>query len=1112
MAIQAVCSECGRKYTLADQLQGRKVKCKQCRAEFVVGGAAAGSVLTPEIVDDDVVPGEAVDDKVMLKKGDTTPVRKHEGNETEAVRATAGAAPPLRKSARRQNDDEGDEARPRRRSRTEADDDEDGDDRGERRRRRRDRDAGGKGALIGVLVGGGVALVLIGVVLFFLLRSSSDAPPVPVAQGPQDQGPLQVPPIQPPPIQPKIEVPKFQPPPPPPKNDTPKVAFWKAQPDPGPDMNAAPAVPNLTVLLSGNGHVVLPSTPSPLVAIKHGNFTKERWEVYDLQQGKQVHTVADPLRDMREEVLSPDGKYLAGKGRGKPGVEEIMVFSLAETKFAPSISIDTRLAGLRLFDFVDKGHLLTYQHKGGDSHFEIFNLATGQAVKSFQRKGHPDVKHNLAFSPGRKYLLIAHERKIELYHAVDGAKLGDMEFPELDGNFRAAAFSHDGQEFACLVEHLGGAQLLSFKTASGELAIRHRFAREIGSLVAHAFFYRGPIMEWLPDKSGWLMYGQAWIDYPSGALAYTVNVDKSDLSGRPRRLIGKDHLATVGKAGAQAALGLAALPKDEIATAVKNARAGGGAVAELPPTKNADLAAAKTLPAPAGNVAWNVVPDPAPAARAPLAAQPIALRARVDTIQHILFSSASAGHAVLLTSAAPNALSAKKIVQAERYDLTSGKLLDSLALFMDDPAKKPVFGQPQAPLRGNVSPDGTRLAANEPGNAQRLDVWSLADGKHLAGWQPYANTALEWFAFLSSDRLLTADTNGKLILWKVPECQAVYVADGYRGPFHLSPNRKYLVGLNPVGTLELIEAATGERRGQLASPGAPVLTVMAAAFSSDGKKFAATVNLQTFKMCRWDLSTGAFEGSMDHNGGNQPMQWAGERHVLQGTTLYDWSFKGPLWHYTFPGSPGLHATDSPDGRHWFAYTLQNTPVLSVQRLPDTQAQALSAQIAGGQAQPVVRPGMAFQVNVSGDGRFTAEVQNALTANLKASGYKIGGGGLTISVTGQGSNTGKQLQYDIRRIGFGKGPLFQKVTINELAVKCSYVITDAQGAELAKQEQTFRTPFSITFKGQNYQQELDDATWNSAILFGRSIPIPTNLYRIQGVLTVLPRTGPLTPGS
>ena len=82
---------------------------------------------------------------------------------------------------------------------------------------------------------------------------------------------------------------------------------------------------------------------------------------------------------------------------------------------------------------------------------------------------------------------------------------------------------------------------------------------------------------------------------------------------------------------------------------------------------------------------------------------------------------------------------------------------------------------------------------------RRLDVYSTADSGHVAGWRPYDKEASDedkgvvWADFLTPDRVLTANRSGMLVLWSLPDCKAVYVAEGAcEGAPVLSPGRKYL--------------------------------------------------------------------------------------------------------------------------------------------------------------------------------------------------------------------------------------------------------------------------------------------------------------------------------
>ena len=1113
MPIRVPCSSCGKEYTLADNLLGKKVKCKACNETFLV--QPEEEVLKPEIIEDEQITAQPP--RVVA------PSQRKDGIKG----AGPAVPPPLRSKKRRDEEDEDDGPRSRRRR------DEDDDD--DRPRRRRSGAAQGSNKIIWIVAGATTGVVALVIVVLLLLRSSADEAPV-VVQNPGNPNPFNQQPVNPNPVNPnpfnpnpveqnqnKLPEPPdpFKPQPPnprPPKqkknepapNPLPPAVKWTGQPDPGPDMTKPPANPNGALKLFGNPTVVYPSTPSPIVGVKHGQG-KEGWQIINLHTFKPV-AVLNVAPELNDEVISPDGKFMLGKSRKfQLNSAEIIVVALEQNpRVLKTIQIEGGLAHNPLVDFLDNDHIIIQQSKGFAGTFRVFNVTKGTEVKQFPIEGMLDRKNNLALSPGRKYLAVANKDKVDVYQPLTGQHVGELRMPiGPGGQFKGLAFSPDGQELACYQENFGNnSQLVTWKMTTGEQALHHAFAKDLHTLADHAFGYQGHPFEWFADRSGFVFYGQLVVDYQSGAPVYKI--PRTEVRGQPRRLVGKEHIVSAGGNFQTQQLSIAALPKDEIATAVKKAREEAGApVAELPAPRAGDLAAAKTLPMPSGIVPWKVSVETAPNPKGRLAPQPISLRAKPEDIQQIVFSHADAGIAVVVDRSAPNPLSAKKQFRAERYDLLTGKLLGALELFADD-KKDNAFGN-QGQLKAELSPDGTRLAVRHAKDERRLDIWNLADGKHLVAWEPVGANKLEWFAFVDADRILTAGANNKLTLWKVPECKALYTVDGYRAPMELSPARKYMVAQTGA-TLEFIDAATGERAGQLETPGGAVLSLLAGAFSRDGKEFVAAVNVPGgLKIARWQMSDGTFKGAMNTSQGAQPMVWISPRHVLHGNTLYDWTLKGGLWLYTMPGQ-GQQGTSSPDGRAWFAYGLgpnQGT-ILAAQTLPDAGARALADHIAGGAAQPAVTPGTPVQININaGNGKFNTEVQASLEKTLQAQGYKIGPGGLTIAINAQENATGKTITYRVMRFGLGKGPL--NVDIQEKVVECDAEVTDAQGTSLLKTKNVARTPFSMSFKGEDYQNQVDEAMWNNAINWGRFVPLPTNMYRIGGVLQALPKAGSFTPG-
>ncbi len=190
MPLESKCSECGRAYTLADDLLGKKVRCKGCGEVFTVAQVANEAPRVPK------------DISVRSGAPSASPAKKPVKEES---------LPPKRRPV-----DEDEDDRPRRR-RDASRDDEDEDR--PRPRARKKAKAGSSGTLVWILVGVGVFLMgimMVVAVTFALMTGQAQvakmpaippAPPpgiAPIAPAPNqaDHGQVPVPPPQggPPPV------------------------------------------------------------------------------------------------------------------------------------------------------------------------------------------------------------------------------------------------------------------------------------------------------------------------------------------------------------------------------------------------------------------------------------------------------------------------------------------------------------------------------------------------------------------------------------------------------------------------------------------------------------------------------------------------------------------------------------------------------------------------------------------------------------------------------------------------------------------------------------------------------------------------------------------------
>src|SRR5205807_2070382 len=153
---------------------------------------------------------------------------------------------------------------------------------------------------------------------------------------------------------------------------------------------------------------------------------------------------------------------------------------------------------------------------------------------------------------------------------------------------------------------------------------------------------------------------------------------------------------------------------------------------------------------------------------------------------------------------------------------------------------------------------------------QRIDVWSLKDGKHVVGFVAPAGATgtsagggrargprgssgggllVRDVAFVDADHLLVLSSPsidshpGQVVLWKIPEAKPVYRFDGTGMPWlSLSPGGKYLAADTPTG-YALLEARTGKVLGRLPYPKERVLRAGMTGFDRTGTRFVAEISL-----------------------------------------------------------------------------------------------------------------------------------------------------------------------------------------------------------------------------------------------------------------------------
>ena len=590
--------------------------------------------------------------------------------------------------------------------------------------------------------------------------------------------------------------------------DSPAPELWKVKPDPSPE--TPPAITQEVLLRVPpsffGGEVVYPTAPSVVVAVGRNGDQNDVREFWDLAARKRVGALRGGVKLDKPYALSADGTLFAGKND-----RSFVVYETKTGRMIAQLNVASPFADF--VDFAGPGQVVT--GTSGDRRFEIWDLKTQKSELDIAPRDRV-ARESVVLSPGRKYLAMIGASTLWVYDLQSGRKAGEAPVPKnniFELACKGLAFSPDGSELAGLFDSFG-LHLLCWDVATGRLT--HQFKYDDKSGIKMPPGFEGGALDWLADRAGWLLFGVVVIDHQSGQKTFTIPSDERGSDKNPRKVVGKNLvLIPSGDAQNRVVRGFP-LPSETIARAAKLIASGGSAAdAALPPLKTVDLSTARKVAVPAAAPDWSVQAD-GPRAASALLKRSIPTQVPANEAIGLLLTGME-GHQGALVSI-PGGANAFDPNQNEgkprrllRFDALSGRILGRSELTgLSDPVA--------------LSPDGAEVLTIDNRDRRRLDVYSTADSGHVAGWRPYDKEASDedkgvvWADFLAPDRVLTANRSGLLVLWSLPDCKAVYVAEGAcEGAPVLSPGRKYLAAYTG-GVMRLLDASTGAVKGEAQPP------------------------------------------------------------------------------------------------------------------------------------------------------------------------------------------------------------------------------------------------------------------------------------------------------
>lgn len=798
-------------------------------------------------------------------------------------------------------------------------------------------------------------------------------------------------------------------------------------------------------------------------------------------------------------ALSPDGQYFAAS-LGRQKKNSIGVFP-AKGKPLGELDAGGDGGGVAALFFASPERLVALNSNGTA---RVWKLPSGDLEHELQL-GEAREPYHIAVSPGGNYLAATTGKStLQIFDLNTAEVAGEQHLPSENQFYNvrsdAMAFSPDGQELAVVADGLGSKMtFLKYNVADGKLLAKADLSFANGQR-PQANQVKTHRLDWFPDRSKLLYRGHHVLDAKLGGPVWNAP-EEDGSSDAPRKLLDGTRILIAYGGRQNPGLKVAPIPLDSIEAAAKVVAEGGEASdAGMPTISKADYDGMATIAPVATN--WTMQLDPAPANNT--IKNSISLPKERPSIGGLVISRPSVNRAIIWYSDdSLSVMQGKGLMRfginlpedqkgtsfIEAYDLAKGgKAVATLAI----PYKSAVL---------DASLDGEHIAVKttKP-NDERVDVYNLMTGKHIAGLRPFQQKddffkGVTTAVMLDGQYLLTQNFNGtSTYMWKLPECKAIWQMKGAKN-FSVSPGGKYL-GFLAESRYLFMDPRTGELVGEL-----PVtMPNIACAFHPMGTHLAILASdTISRKISIVDVATGKLTADFHAPQGNDTIQWCGDAHVLvDNMWLVDLKQMKNGWRYLTEFT--AHARTQPDGRHWYVgSTSPQDPsiTLSCAVLPEKMV-ADKINAAELPDESLLKPGMQLNLSVNLTAamppdrpNLAQEVGTWFEAGLKKHGFQVGAGApYTFTVTTSQSNTGRNMEF--RSFGLGRGGN-SSVPVVEVKTEVALV---SNGQALWKHTQTFsNATFGIVHLRDNEDvtSHLAKQMWAQVSERLTKFPVPSQVF-------------------
>ena len=422
--------------------------------------------------------------------------------------------------------------------------------------------SGGDGSMIGIMIGGGVGVVAMIVVGVMLFRPGANnqlpAPPPPIQAGPSTPNTVATTPSV---VPPQAATTPTKPPgttttvPTTPTTPTvpvkPTVAA--ARPAAVVDARWQPIETKFQVGHSGKDAKVALAPGGKFVALDRG--------IHDIASGDEVWSAPAGFGGGDKNALqavSSDGTAFA---EGDESGQKLTVYFKEKVAGETKVDLPTPNGANKLtfLQFTDSKRIVGAFAVSGGTRVAVYDAEKPKkAIKDFTTEGFS--QKSGAISSDGKFLAVASVQSLKVYDLAKGVSAAAMAAPANGplafNSCSGLAFSPDNEELAAVL-------------ATGVLvwSNRGKLLEEWGDVVASNPFYKHNGLFYLPDKSGFLVNGQALFDRASKMVVWQLQ--QPHFYSHPAAVFDADHVIVSGGGNNNGQIAVIKIPRDELAKATQ---------------------------------------------------------------------------------------------------------------------------------------------------------------------------------------------------------------------------------------------------------------------------------------------------------------------------------------------------------------------------------------------------------------------------------------------------------------------------------------------------------------------------------------------------------------